>query len=183
MDNIVETVKRNPTICFVLVSIIIVVVAFYIYKMQKESMTDVQYSDYIPTDQANNIIDPVVQTQTVTSGDPQNIYPNNVGYQASDVTFPVTGKDLLPLDLLPKSSDAAQNEADASGLVPNELTSRNYLVGGFNVGIDTQGSSNKNATYDIRGDVPIPANLNTTPFNQSSLVQNEFTRQFVLTNN
>lgn len=180
MNTIVESVKRNPTISFVLVSIIVVIV-FYMYKMKKESMTDVQYSDYRP--QVTTSADPVIEVDTVTSGDPQNIYPNGVGYQASDVTFPVTGKDLLPLDLLPKSSDAAQNEVDASGLGTNELSSRNYLVGGFNVGIDTQGSSNKNPTYDIRGDITIPANLNTTPFNQSSLTQNEFTRQFVLTNN
>lgn len=181
MNNIVEFVKKNPTISFVLVSFAIVIISFYIYK-KRESMTDVRYSDYIPVDQVNKVEDPKVEI-TTTSGDPQHIYPNGVGYQASDVTFPVTGKDLLPLDLLPKSSAAAENEMAASGLEPNELSSRNYLVGGFNVGIDTQGSSNKNPTYDIRGDITIPANLNTTPFNQSSLTQNEFTRQFVLTNN
>lgn len=183
MNNIVESVKRNPTISFVLASFVIVIIAFYMYKMRKESMTDVQYSDYITVDQVKKVEDPVQVETTTTLGDPQHIYPNGVGYQASDVTFPVTGKDLLPLDLLPQSTAAAENEMAASGLQPNELSSRNYLVGGFNVGIDTQGSSNKNPTYDIRGDITIPANLNTTPFNQSSLTQNEFTRQFVLTNN
>lgn len=182
MNNIVESVKKNPTISFVLATIVVIIIAFYVHKMKKETMTDIMYSDYNTNEQENNIIEQDSNKVEIT-GDQQHIYPNGVSYQASDVTFPVTGKDLLPLDLLPKSAAASENEAQASGLDANELSSRNYLVGGFNVGIDTQGSSNKNPTYDIRGDITIPANLNTTPFNQSSLTQNEFTRQFVLTNN
>jgi hypothetical protein len=36
--------------------------------------------------------------------------------------------------------------------------------------IDVKGQSNKNASYDIRGEIPIPYNENYTPFNASHIV-------------
>lgn len=180
--TITKFAKENPITFFVILAVLIVG-GYHLYKKYiTENMTDLRYYDYKPDSEPNNLLQQDPNVITVQNDD-VNIYPGDAGYQASHINFSISGEQVLPLDLLPKSSVASEFDQNSSGLTPTQLSDRNYLVGGYSAGIDTQGSSNKNPTYDIRGDVPIPANLNTTPFNQSSLTQNEFTRQLVMTNN
>ena len=57
--------------------------------------------------------------------------------------------EIVPMDLLPNNDAAAifvAENPNGSGNVPNN----NYLVAGFDIGMDTHGGSMKNPTLDIR---------------------------------
>ena len=99
----------------------------------------------------------------------QDKYVNPVSRDdgVSAVDFSVEPTDIVAADLLPKSG-VDTNFSAAPGAP--DLSSKNFLVSGFNIGINTQGSCNKNANRQLRSDPVIPVNLNATPFNQSTNV-------------
>ena len=76
-------------------------------------------------------------------------------------------KDLLnPTDLLPKDV----NNTWANGLVPdNELKNVNLLNAGHHVGINTVGSSLRNANLQLRSEPPNPRTENLCPWNNSTI--------------
>ena len=76
-------------------------------------------------------------------------------------------KELLnPADLLPKDS----NNTWSSGLAPdNELKNVNLLTAGHHIGINTVGSSLRNANLQIRSEPPNPRDANISPWNNSTI--------------
>lgn len=74
---------------------------------------------------------------------------------------PITSNDLLPKD---KNSEWAQ--LNPSGL--GELNNINLLKAGWSQGVDTMGSSLRNANLQIRSEPPIPQRQ-VGPWNQSTI--------------
>jgi hypothetical protein len=93
------------------------------------------------------------------------------------VRQPIKLEDAVPtarpmtasVDLLPKP--AVSSDAQAMGwddYAPNDLATQNLLEPAKFIGVDTQGSSLRNASYDIRRDPPI-VRKDIGPFLNSSI--------------
>lgn len=71
-----------------------------------------------------------------------------------------------PADLLPKDT----NNAWSAGLAPNnELKNVNLLTAGHHIGINTVGSSLRNANLQLRSEPPNPRDPNLSPWNNSTI--------------
>ena len=89
---------------------------------------------------------------------------------AISVTPPVAAtmnKEVInPADLLPKDT----NNAWSAGLAPNnELKNVNLLTAGHHIGINTVGSSLRNANLQLRSEPPNPRDPNLSPWNNSTI--------------
>jgi hypothetical protein len=72
-----------------------------------------------------------------------------------------------PADLLPKDNNNQWGAANPNG--SGELSNVNLLKAGFHAGIDTVGSSLRNANLQVRSEPPNPKAGNTGPWNQSTI--------------
>lgn len=78
----------------------------------------------------------------------------------------VTGPPIaVSADLLPKPNDSLQDFAE---FAPKALTGQNFLSPDKYIGLDTQGSSLKNASWDLRSEYPNPR-VNVGPWQGSSI--------------
>jgi len=77
-----------------------------------------------------------------------------------------------PAELLPKDSNSQWAQLNPSGR--GDLANVNLLKAGYHVGIDTVGTSLRNANLQIRSEPPNPQ-LNVGPWNQST-IESDFMR-------
>jgi hypothetical protein len=172
-DNLI---KKNSGFLKYAGIFILVVVIFLIYRKytQTENLYDVPFSKINSEDgtaQAQS-----EQPQIVMGATGQNVSSVQRDFMGSDITFPVNGKDIVPTDLLPKSAVAGEFDSETSP--SSDLSATNYLVTSGNFGLDSTGSSNKNANLQLRSEPHIPVNMNTGPWNQSTITPNMFARNF-----
>lgn len=73
-------------------------------------------------------------------------------------------------DLLPQTPEGVDDFNRQFPLADPGLDSSNFLTAGFNIGINTVGSSNRNANLSIRPDPVIPEVANG-PWNQSTITR------------
>ena len=93
-------------------------------------------------------------------------------------TAPVSeAKEITPADLLPNQAEVQdfektfpQGEGDAKD--------KNFLIAGYNIGVNTVGSSLKNANLQLRSDPYIPRQ--DTLWNNSSIMSSDLTNRKVL---
>jgi len=83
-------------------------------------------------------------------------------------------KRLTSGDLLP--GDDVWGNTPSLGDVSEGLKTKNFLSSGYHVGVDTIGSSLRNANYGLRSDVFIPKIENLSPWHNSS-IQADTTRR------
>ena len=93
-------------------------------------------------------------------------------------TLPKVMKPVMPLltpssQLLPKVTPEA---ADFAQFAPKNLQAQNFLTATQWVGVNTQGSSLKNANYDLRANPLIPK-ADVGPWAQSSIEPNLYARE------
>lgn len=93
-------------------------------------------------------------------------------------TLPKVMKPVMPLltpssQLLPKVTPEA---ADFAQFAPKNLQAQNFLTATQWVGVNTQGSSLKNANYDLRANPLIPK-ADVGPFMNSSIEPNLYARE------
>ena len=69
-------------------------------------------------------------------------------------------------DLLPKPNDQLMDFAE---FAPKALKAQNFLTADKYVGVNTQGSSLRNASWDIRAEVPNPRTSSTGPWMNSTI--------------
>jgi hypothetical protein len=74
--------------------------------------------------------------------------------------------DMNPSDLLPKDTNSEWASLNPVG--KGELSNINLLKSGYNIGIDTVGTTLRNANLQIRSEPPNPQ-LNVGPWNQSTI--------------
>jgi hypothetical protein len=95
--------------------------------------------------------------------DPNNAYGLN-GNQFPNDCFP---KDQLnPADLLPGDANSTWAQVAPNG--QGELGDQNFLSSGYHVGINTVGSSLRNANMQLRSDPPCPQ-VTVSPWLQSTI--------------
>lgn len=73
-------------------------------------------------------------------------------------------------DLLPMSPEGVDDFNRQFPLADPTLDSNNFLTAGFNIGINTVGSSNRNANLSIRPDPVIPEVM-SGPWNQTTITR------------
>jgi hypothetical protein len=183
--------KTKTEHIFVLV-ICLFVVIYFIYKFYKhfdskgksgsENYGSSMSSQY--RNQANNA-QSVMQTNQSNSGNMNNnvILPSSADALQNNITpAPVpTGTQTSmpglptscskpniqnPAELLPKDSNSQWASLNPNG--KGFLSNINLLNAGYNIGIDTIGSSLRNSNLQIRSEPPNPQ-LNVGPWNQSTI--------------
>lgn len=85
------------------------------------------------------------------------------------------GGEIQPSDLLPMSQDVV----DFSQQFPSgeeQVKDKNFLIAGYNIGINTVASSLKNANLQLRSDPYIPRQ-DTGPWNQSTIMSSDLTNR------
>lgn len=139
--------------------LIVTSVALIMYfTMKKESMDEVA---------APEVTAPV--QEVVAPVEPQENAP---------ATAPVAeAKEITPADLLPNQAEVQdfektfpQGEGDAKD--------KNFLIAGYNIGVNTVGSSLKNANLQLRSDPYIPRQ--DTLWNNSSIMSSDLTNRKTL---
>lgn len=86
-----------------------------------------------------------------------------------------TGGEIQPSDLLPMSQDVV----DFTQQFPKgeeQIKDKNFLIAGYNIGINTVASSLKNANLQLRSDPYIPRQ-DTGPWNQSTIMSSDLTNR------
>lgn len=103
--------------------------------------------------------------------------PGDIKSRQPKVKKPINKEEAIPtarpmtasVDLLPKPAVSA--DAQAMGwddFAPNDLAAQSLLEPAKFIGVDTQGSSLRNASYDLRRDPPI-VRKEVSPFLNSSI--------------
>ena len=75
-------------------------------------------------------------------------------------------KQLNPQELLPKDNNTLWGQMNPQG--QGDLAGKNYVQAGHFIGIQTQGSSNKNPNLQLRADPVIPQ-VQVSPWSQSTI--------------
>jgi hypothetical protein len=81
--------------------------------------------------------------------------PNTVGMGPKNPSEPFPQDRITPDQLLPKDASNSQ-WAQANPAGQGDVKDQNYLTAGYHIGFDTQGSSLRNASHDIRSSPPNP---------------------------
>lgn len=164
MDNIQKFIKNNQQIVgFVAATIIIIGIIWGIQNyldIPKEYLENVEVPQEFP----------LIDEETVVQEQPK-VSPSYT--DGADTGAPVpdfgTGTTVVsPEDLLPKSQQASDFE-DQFPVGSGDLTAKNFLTAGYNVGVNTVSSSLRNANLQIRSDVPIPVKQ-VGPWSQSTIL-------------
>jgi hypothetical protein len=110
--------------------------------------------------------DPVNETPKVID---QNVYDSKNSFSLNDNQFPndCFPKDQLnPAELLPADANSLWAQVAPNG--QGELGDQNFLDAGFHVGINTVGSSMRNANLQLRSEPPNPQ-VAVSPWLQSTI--------------
>ncbi len=97
------------------------------------------------------------------TGDAGNQVPNNC--------FP--RQALTPSELLPKDTDSVWAQVNPQG--QGDLAGKNFLSAGYNLGVQTVGTSRRNPNMQIRSDPPCPQ-VAVSPWLQSTIQPDLFRR-------
>lgn len=108
---------------------------------------------------------PQTETQPTTSSDPK-------GFPGSDQVL--VAQDLLPIDA---DSPYAQINPNGQGSIDDV----NLIQAGYHIGVDTKGSTNRNANLQLRSEPPNPT-TQVSPWNQSTIEADINQRHFEIGN-
>lgn len=186
--------KTKTEHIFVLV-ICLFVVVYFIYKFYKhldskgkygsESMNYSMGSQYSNSNKSSNMQGGMMPNGMNNQPNPVNsvVLPSSADALQTDITpapvMPGTQTSMPglptscskpniqnPAELLPKDANSQWASLNPNG--KGFLSNINLLNAGFNIGIDTIGSSLRNANLQIRSEPPNPQ-LNVGPWNQSTI--------------
>lgn len=162
-----KSFSESPVVQIIAVIALILSAVFIGYStMKKESMVNI---DLPKTD------DPATPVVTIE----QPYVPEKVAAledkEFAPSSLPEDGGEITASDLLPKTSDVKAFEAQfPQG--QGDVTDKNFLVAGYNIGINTVSSSLKNANLQLRSDPYIPRQ-DTGPWNQSTIMSSDLTNR------
>jgi hypothetical protein len=155
-----DTVTNSPYFYHIVTLILIISLALIIYfTMKKETAEDTAPLAIETVVQAEPV-EPVVATEDLSTRVPEPTQNN---------------EPLMPSELLPNNDAAASFEQRfPSG--EGEATDKNFLIAGYNIGINTVGSSHKNPNLQLRSDPYVPRK-EVGPWNQSTIMASDITNR------
>jgi hypothetical protein len=136
------------------------------FTMKKEGMESTEAPVEVPQAEAVEVKSEDVNVSAVD------------GPSMAEASAPQVDEELQPEELLPKSEEVKEWEAqfpDGMG----DPKDKNFLVAGYNIGINTVSSSLKNANLQLRSDPYIPRE-DVGPWNQSTIMSSDLTNRKVL---
>jgi hypothetical protein len=144
----------------------IIFLLIVIYLTRKENVADVE-----PLEQ--QILDVSDQAP------PENVQPIETT-ELAPVQQQITGptEEIKPSDLLPLDSEVTNFE-NKFPTGEGEATDKNFLIAGYNIGVNTVGSSLRNANLQLRSDPYIPRK-SIGPWNESTIMASDLTNRKTL---
>lgn len=152
MFEMINNLSPMSVIAIVVICIVLIV----IMTTTKEGMDDIQQSETQIVEQALQVV-PEEKVEFVSA------------------TPSETPGEIQPSDLLPVSGDVKMFDSQ----FPAENKKDNFLIAGYNIGINTVSSSLKNANQQLRSDPFIPRK-DIGPWNQSTIMSSDLTNRKVL---
>ncbi len=161
MDKIKDVYEKNSTVINIILGFIVAyLVMTYLFPME-----GMEHGEEAPIDaEAEPVEEIKEEVQPIEESD-LAIVPE--GQQ--------TGGEIQPSDLLPMSQDVV----DFTQQFPKgeeQVKEKNFLIAGYNIGINTVASSLKNANLQLRSDPYIPRQ-DTGPWNQSTIMSSDLTNR------
>ena len=153
----------------ILILLALVILIFLVYDYFKKSASEETepFEDFEELEQTGNDED-VSEPQPVVTKTESKPKPVEVTKKSTEFPKDCFPKDkLTPDDLLPKdsaNSDWAQVNPAGQGDVQNQ----NFLTAGYHVGINSVGSTLRNANMQLRSEIPNPQ-LKVSPWLQSTI--------------
>ena len=153
----------------ILILLALVILIFLVYDYFKKSASEETepFEDFEELEQTGNYED-VSEPQPVVTKTESKPKPVEVTKKSTEFPKDCFPKDkLTPDDLLPKdsaNSDWAQVNPAGQGDVQNQ----NFLTAGYHVGINSVGSTLRNANMQLRSEIPNPQ-LKVSPWLQSTI--------------
>lgn len=156
---------KNMNYILMAVGLIAIVYVFYLYNGQKNNN---MFSNQSSLQNASDVLG------ARYSGEPSPSQPlgNNEGPQATDAKTSMRGIGCStsmvsdPADLLPRDANSKWSAMNPTG--GGQLSNLNLLSAGSLIGINTVGSSLRNANLQIRSEPPNPKQ-SVGPWNQSTI--------------
>lgn len=164
---VIDFFKNNKQVISFIVTVLLVVVVVwgvhYYMKTTKEGLENVYMEeDDMPLIDETEEVKEISEKPMIS---PISMSSSNAGAPVPEYN---DEGEITPLDLLPKSTEASAFE-DQFPVGSGDLSSKNFLSAGYNIGINTVSSSLRNANLQLRSDVPIPVR-ESGPWNQSTIV-------------
>ena len=153
----------------ILILLALVILIFLVYDYFKKSASEETepFEDFEELEQTGNDED-VSEPQPVVTKTESKPKPVEVTKKSTEFPKDCFPKDkLTPDDLLPKdaaNSDWAQVNPAGQGDVQNQ----NFLTAGYHVGINSVGSTLRNANMQLRSEIPNPQ-VKVSPWLQSTI--------------
>lgn len=172
-DLIKQVEKVFSARVLILLAIIVVVVAIGIYSGSKGAISELlrNQGNVITKGQAEKVIHDVQDASRAQAAAPQgqNAGPAPVSGMGAGQVIPTSCNQKPiedPATLLPKDQNSAWAALNPSGT--GSLQNVNLLKAGYNIGIDTVGSSLRNANLQVRSE-PANPQLNVGPWNNTTI--------------
>jgi hypothetical protein len=160
MDKLVKLYKQNEKVILGLVGLICLAIIIQ-YVFRKESLDEIVED----ADVDAQVEEPKEEVMPVEDGD----------HSAIPEGQQVGGPEISPADLLPMSQDVVNFTQQFPG-GESDVKDKNFLIAGFNIGINTVASSLKNPNLQLRSDPYIPRQ-DTGPWNQSTIMSSDLTNR------
>jgi hypothetical protein len=158
-----------PTIAFF-------VAAYVIYIIIKKYMEGIDnVSDFVPGTDAALPEEKLIVDVPVAAAKEEVKPTESPEFAPASAPQAPAGDAIKPADLLPKSDAVASFEGQfPSG--QGEASDKNFLIAGYNIGINTVGSSLKNANLQLRSDPYIPRKQ-VSIWNESTIMASDLTNR------
>ena len=132
-------------------------IVFVILRMVSQKSSSMSTEMWAPLDAKSGIDPQQVYNAVVQAGTTAPLASPTPGATGPPVT--------ISADLLPKPSEKLMDFAE---FAPKALQGQNFMDASKYVGVNTQGSSMRNANYQLRADVPNPR-VNVGPWANSTI--------------
>lgn len=166
---------KTDTILFIVLGLIAlaVIISLVVKASTKESVDDVAPIEFAPAPEA-----PVQTVEVPVEAQQEQVTPMETTELAPVAPQPEVPVEITTADLLP-ANDSAQAFEAKFPTGQGDATDKNFLIAGYNIGINTVGSSLKNANLQLRSD-PFIKRQDVGPWNQSTILSSDLTNRRTL---
>lgn len=152
-----------------------VIIALVVKASNKESVEDVG-APFTPSEE--QLPQTPEQVEVPVEAQQEQVTPIETAELAPVEKQPEVPVEITTADLLPANDAAQAFEAKFPG-GQGDATDKNFLIAGYNIGINTVGSSLKNANLQLRSD-PFIKRQDVGPWNQSTILSSDLTNRKTL---
>jgi len=152
----------------ILLALVILIFLVYDYFKKSSSENTEPFEDFEELEQTTGNDEDMSEPQPVVTKTESKPKPVEITKKSTEFPKDCFPKDkLTPEDLLPK--DAANSEwAQVNPAGQGDVQNQNFLTAGYHVGINSVGSTLRNANMQLRSEIPNPQ-VKVSPWLQSTI--------------